>query len=123
MESWVKRYVIFTSFLEIVLATIGFFLLPQMTSMVFIVPILFAVAGIIGITFLKKPKYEKIIRFSSAFMLVNMLKLFACLIFFVVVYINLQQEQKVVFVVTFMALYFAFAILDTIELLKIYKKQ
>lgn len=123
MNFCIKKYIILTSIVELILAIIGIFVFPQIPVILFFTPLLFAAVGIFTIFMLNKPKYEKIIKFSSAFMLVNMIKLITFIAFFIIVYINLQQEKKLIFTVAFMAIYFVYAIMDTIELLKINKKQ
>ena len=118
----IKRCIIVGSALTIAVAVVFSVWLESVSSTPLIVtPVLFTVASVLTVKILTKPTAEALLKFSSAFMLTNVLKLVAFLIFFVVSYLQMEGEKRIGFVVVFMVLYLVFLVLDTMTLLQYYK--
>lgn len=118
----IKRCIIVGSALTIAVAVVFSVWLESVSSTPLIItPVLFTVASVLTVKILTKPTAEALLKFSSAFMLTNVLKLVAFLIFFVVSYLQMECEKRIGFVVVFMVLYLVFLVLDTMTLLQYYK--
>ncbi len=118
----IKRCIIVGSALTIAVAVVFSVWLESVSSTPLIItPVLFTVASVLTVKILTKPTAEALLKFSSAFMLTNVLKLVAFLIFFVVSYLQMEGEKRIGFVVVFMGLYLVFLVLDTMTLLQYYK--
>ena len=118
----IKRCIIVGSALTIAVAVVFSVWLESVSSTPLIItPVLFTVASVLTVKILTKPTAEALLKFSSAFMLTNVLKLVAFLIFFVVSYLQMDGEKRIGFVVVFMVLYLVFLVLDTMTLLQYYK--
>ena len=118
----IKRCIIVGSALTIAVAVVFSVWLESVSSTPLIItPVLFTVASVLTVKILTKPTAEALLKFSSAFMLTNVLKLVAFLIFFVVSYLQIEGEKRIGFVVVFMVLYLVFLVLDTMTLLQYYK--
>ncbi|MBQ5550486.1 MAG: hypothetical protein IIT32_05455, partial [Bacteroidales bacterium] len=118
----IKRCIIVGSALTIAVAVVFSVWLESVSSTPLIItPVLFTVASVLTVKILTKPTAEALLKFSSAFMLTNVLKLVAFLIFFVVSYLQMEGEKRIGFVVVFMVLYLVFLVLDTMTLLQYYK--
>lgn len=118
----IKRCIIVGSALTIAVAVVFSVWLESVSSTPLIItPVLFTVASVLTVKILTKPTSEALLKFSSAFMLTNVLKLVAFLIFFVVSYLQMEGEKRIGFVVVFMVLYLVFLVLDTMTLLQYYK--
>ena len=118
----IKRCIIVGSALTIAVAVVFSVWLESVSSTPLIItPVLFTVASVLTVKILTKPTAEALLKFSSAFMLTNVLKLVAFLIFFVGSYLQMEGEKRIGFVVVFMVLYLVFLVLDTMTLLQYYK--
>jgi F0F1-type ATP synthase assembly protein I len=118
----IKRCIIVGSALTIAVAVVFSVWLESVSSTPLIItPVLFTVASVLTVKILTMPTAEALLKFSSAFMLTNVLKLVAFLIFFVVSYLQMEGEKRIGFVVVFMVLYLVFLVLDTMTLLQYYK--
>ena len=118
----IKRCIIVGSALTIAVAVVFSVWLESVSSTPLIItPVLFTVASVLTVKILTKPTAEALMKFSSAFMLTNVLKHVAFLIFFVVSYLQMEGEKRIGFVVVFMVLYLVFLVLDTMTLLQYYK--
>ena len=118
----IKSCIIVGSALTIAVAVVFSVWLESVSSTPLIItPVLFTVASVLTVKILTKPTAEALLKFSSAFMLTNVLKLVAFLIFFVVSYLQMEGEKRIGFVVVFMVLYLVFLVLDTMTLLQYYK--
>lgn len=118
----IKRCIIVGSALTIAVAVVFSVWLESVSSTPLIItPVLFTVASVLTVKILTKPTAEALLKFSSAFMLTNVLKLVAFLIFFVVSYLQMEGKKRIGFVVVFMVLYLVFLVLDTMTLLQYYK--
>ena len=118
----IKRCIIVGSALTIAVAVVFSVWLESVSSTPLIItPVLFTVASVLTVKILTKPTAEALLKFSSAFMLTNVLKLVAFLIFFVVSYLQMEGEKRIGCVVVFMVLYLVFLVLDTMTLLQYYK--
>ena len=118
----IKRCIIVGSALTIAVAVVFSVWLESVSSTPLIItPVLFTVASVLTVKILTKPTAEALLKFSSAFMLTNVLKLVAFLIFFVVSYLQMEGEKRIGFGGVFMVLYLVFLVLDTMTLLQYYK--
>lgn len=118
----IKRCIIVGSALTIAVAVVFSVWLESVSSTPLIItPVLFTVASVLTVKILTKPTAEALLKFSSAFMLTNVLKLVAFLIFFVVSYLQMEGEKRIGFVVVFMVLYLVHLVRDTMTLLQYYK--
>ncbi|MBQ9213687.1 MAG: hypothetical protein IJ150_07090 [Bacteroidales bacterium] len=124
MSFYIKYYIILASVLTIISTLIFNLLLEQYVSFpIYITPTFYALISVLWMKILEKPKFKQLTKFSNAFMLTNMVKLFVYLIFFVVFYFAVPQEKKIAFAVYYMSTYAIFASVDTIVLLKIFKNE
>ncbi|MBQ3656146.1 MAG: hypothetical protein II956_04760 [Bacteroidales bacterium] len=118
---YLKQYIILTSILTILSAVVFNVFLPEkLTFAVYLVPIIFAAISLIVLKIMKNPKFGQLTKFSNAFMLTNMAKLFVYLIVFVALYFI--SGKNTAFAVDFLAVYAVFAVADTAVLLKIFKE-
>jgi hypothetical protein len=123
MNLFTKQYIIIASALTIISTLIFEILLPQYTSIAaYFVPAFFAIVSVLLIKVLIKPKFEKIAKFSNAFMLTNTTKLFVYLIYFVTSILTIDSSKRIAFAVFFMLMYLIYAVIDTITLLNIFRK-
>ncbi len=121
MNFFTKQYIILASAVTIIITLIFHLALPQyFTISYYFLPTFFAFISYGLIKVLMQPKFEKIAKFSNAFMLTNFVKLFLYLIFLVVIILNIDQSKRVAFAVTFLSMYVIYAIVDTITLLIIF---
>lgn len=86
-----------------------------------ITPMLFTVVSALSIKVLTAPSAKALLKFSSAFMLTTVVKLFLFLAFFLVSYLQMPGEKRICFVVVFLLLYLVFVVLDTMSLLQFFK--
>lgn len=118
----IKRCIIVGSIVTVVVAVVAMLWLGNIASTELIIaPIVFTVMSVLTVKVLTAPTVSALLKFSSAFMLTNFVKLLAYLAFFLVAYIGMPGEKRICFVVGFMLLYLIFAVMDTMTLLQYYK--
>ena len=118
----IKRCIIVGSALTIAVAVVFSVWLESVSSTPLIItPVLFTVASVLTVKILTKPTAEALLKFSSAFMLTNGVKLLIFLVFFIVAYLSMNGAPRISFVVVFLLLYLFFTVMDTITLLQFYK--
>ena len=118
----IKRSIIVGSAITIIIVVVFTVWLAAKSSTALIVaPIIFTTASVLTVKVLTKPSKGALLKFNTAFMLTNTVKLLAFLAFFLVAYLNMQGEPRVPFVVVFMLLYLIFTAMDTVSLLQFYK--
>jgi len=118
---YLKQYIILTSVLTILSAVVFNVFLPEkLTFAVYLVPAVFAAVSLTVMKIMKNPKFGALTKFSNAFMLTNMAKLFVYLIVFLSLYF--LSGKNTAFAVYFLAVYAVFAVADTAVLLKIFKE-
>ena len=117
----IKRSIIIGSVITIAVVVFSACFDKLSSTPLVVAPILFTVASVLTIKILTKPSTEALLKFSSAFMLTNIVKMVVFLIFFVVSYLQMPGEKRIFFVVAFLLLYLAFIVLDTVTLLQFYK--
>lgn len=124
MSFFIKKYIILTS-TWVIISTLTFNLcLSQyLSSTVYFVPFVFAIISLLVIKMILRQKEKKLTKFSTAFMLTNMAKLFLYLIFFVILYLNSDTEKRTAFAIYYMLTYLIYAIADTNSLLNIFKEE
>lgn len=124
MSLFIKKYIILTSNWVIASTlTFNLFLQQYLSPTVYFVPLVFAIISLLVIKMILKQKEKKLTKFSSAFMLTNMAKLFLYLIFFVILYLNSDTEKRTAFAIYYMLTYLIYAIADTTSLLNIFKEE
>ena len=118
----IKRSIIVGSAITIIIVVVFTVWLAAKSSTALIVaPIIFTIASVLTVKVLTKPSKGALLKFNTAFMLTNTVKLLAFLAYFLVAYLNMQGEPRVPFVVVFMLLYLIFTAMDTVSLLQFYK--
>ena len=118
---YLKHYIILTSVLTILSAVVFNVFLPEkVTFAVYLVPVVFAAVSLTVMKIMKNPKFGALTKFSNAFMLTNMAKLFVYLVVFLSLYF--LSGKNTAFAVDFLAVYAMFLIVDTAVLLKIFKE-
>lgn len=111
-----KYYSFVVSILTLLTVVVFLLFVPQFFSIpICFIPLFFAVCGLMSVYFVHD---KKGLRFSSLFMLVNMIKLITYLVFFVVIYLNLDQIKRLPFALTVMVDFVVFSVFDSIMLLR-----
>ncbi len=118
----IRRSVVIGSIITILAAVVFSVWLPEVSSSALIIaPIIYTVVSVLTIRLLTAPSIEALLKFSSAFMLTNIVKLAIYLGYFLVSYLGMPGEKRICFVVVFLVLYLIFAVIDTIALLQFFK--
>jgi len=118
----IKRSLIVGSSITIIIVVVfSVWLTAKSSTALIAAPIVFTIASVLTIKVLTKPSKGALLKFNTAFMLTNTVKLLAFLAYFLVAYLTMQGEPRVPFVVVFMLLYLIFTAMDTVSLLQFYK--
>lgn len=121
-SKYIKYYVILGSALTILLVALFSLALPDRMSLPAVVaPMLFAALSIVAVKIMERPQITSFLKFSNAFMLTNLVKLLADLVFVVVSYLNIERQCRFSFVAVVFLVYIIFAVVDTMVLLRMFK--
>jgi len=122
-KKYFTRSLIFAIIVSLVLFLVFFFALPQFYLNIFPWLILFFLASNSIVHYvLTKAGKQKITRFSTFFMASTTAKLFLNLIF-IVLYVVLNKDDAVVFLIVFFILYVFFTFFETFSLLSDLKNE
>lgn len=117
-----KDYSLLLLFWVVVLLIISnvenlYFSLPML-----FVPLVLTIFGLASYYVFFRNKEKTGLKFSSMFMMVISLKLFASLIYFVVSYLQLDKIHRISFLIFFVVCFFVYLVFDTKKLLQIFKQ-
>lgn len=120
----IKRSIIVGCIVTAIIVVVFTVWLAEKSSIaLFVAPVVFTIASVLTVKVLTKPSKGALLKFNTAFMLTNTVKLLVFLTYFLVAYLTMQGEPRVPFVVVFMLLYLIFTVMDTVSLLQFYKNK
>ena len=121
MQKQLTKFIVMAAVCTLIAAFIFMIIIPEKSSWsVYATPAFFAAVSILSALVITKPRYSKFAKFSGVFMLSTVLKLILYFVFLMCSYATLPHESGIPFVIFFMAVYFVFAIMDTMFLLKFF---
>lgn len=124
MDFFTKQYIAIASVITIVSTLVFQLAMPERMCLVeYFVPAIFSVVSVLLIKVLIKPKFEKIAKFSNAFMISNMVKMVVYLVLLLAVVFNIASEKRIPFAIFFMLNYLVYAVADTITLLNLFRRK
>ncbi|MBN1252761.1 MAG: hypothetical protein JXR51_05890 [Bacteroidales bacterium] len=122
-KKYFSKLLIFTVVLSTIFFLLFSFVIPQFYLNVFPWLILFFITSTFAVHYiLTKAGNQKITKFSTFFMASTTAKLFLYLIF-IVLYVLLDKENAVIFLITFFILYLLYTFFETFSLLNDLKEE
>ncbi len=112
-NNYTKIYIVVGSVLTIIVVAVLQFAIPDRSSLPAVLsPILYTVVSLVALKLMPKSDSSSILKLNNAVMLSNMGKMVVYAAYLIIVYLNLEQIQKMTFVIVFMLLYVVFSVLD-----------
>ena len=123
LKNFIKRILILSAIISVISFFLYSYVIPNFYIGIFPFLILFFILITIGVHYmLTKAGKQKISKFSSFYIGSITIKLFIYILF-LTVYVFLDKKNAVIFLITFLILYFLFTFFETYSLLHDLKKQ